>query len=61
MKKIVLMFANVFSGILIQAQSFVSPINFIDNEENREKVIAFIEKPYMICHEPACRWAGYTN
>ena len=44
MKKLVLIITIVFSGMLMQAQEFVSPINFEETKENKEKVIAFIEK-----------------
>lgn len=44
MKKSILILCVGLFGLNLMAQSFVSPINYVDNEENRQKVIAFIKK-----------------
>lgn len=33
-----------FWAVALQAQSFVSPIGFVETEENKQKVIAYIQK-----------------
>jgi len=44
MKKLLLAFGIIFFTSNLFAQSFVSPIGFIQNETNKERVIAFIKK-----------------
>lgn len=41
-----ILFISIFTlfNSIVFAQSFVSPIGFIENDENKSKVIAFIEK-----------------
>lgn len=43
MKKLFLLSIILLSGVSVFAQSFVSPINFVDTDANKQKVIAFIE------------------
>ena len=44
MKKILLTFALFIFSLSVFSQSFVSPIGFVENETNKEKVIAYIKK-----------------
>jgi hypothetical protein len=44
MNKFILFTAALISSALAQAQSFVTPIGFVDNDENRKSVIEFIKK-----------------
>ena len=44
MKKLLLSFGFVLFTSTLFAQSFVSPIGFVSNETNKQKVIAFIKK-----------------
>lgn len=44
MKKIIVIIMMLICAVSINAQSFVSPINFVENDINKEKVILFIKK-----------------
>ncbi|MBP6731967.1 MAG: hypothetical protein KA149_07910 [Chitinophagales bacterium] len=44
MKNILLLACLFFQLTIIYAQSFVSPIGFVETDANKQKVIAFIQK-----------------
>lgn len=44
MKKVLLICSYIFITSNLFSQSFVSPINFVSNETNKEKVIIFIKE-----------------
>ena len=44
MKNLLIVLCVIFLSSNLFAQSFVSPIDFVQNETNKEKVISFIEK-----------------
>lgn len=44
MKKLIYLIVLLLAGINMSAQSFVNPINFVNNEANKKKVIAYIKK-----------------
>tara|TARA_R110002073_G_scaffold270447_3_gene433801 strand:+ start:54 stop:413 length:360 start_codon:yes stop_codon:yes gene_type:complete len=44
MKKLILSFGFLLLTSALFAQSFISPIGFVSNETNKQKVISFIKK-----------------
>lgn len=44
MKKILLTFSIIIFSLSLFSQSFVSPIGFVENEANKQKVISYIKK-----------------
>ncbi len=44
MRRLILLSATLIFALGAFSQSFVSPVGFVENEENKQKVIAFITK-----------------